>query len=390
MSSIWYSGELRLNKRGELVLHVPNALVQGQFAALAEMGVSLPVNDAGKLDASILVMSAKEVAGLGAVDIDERGKHFKYKLGALFVVDGPRVGISKLFALRVVSPELHRLRKSYGLSSVPSPPLQLPIAVRKRNVLREGAVTKAAYQSIGATAKVLLGLHKLAAPTPPPVFAQQLRKAVSRIKAPVSTAQAEAGNYRKGHLNVHGMSITLETEAGQRRKPEWPPLKNHYGYVRRVYDPSSGAYVTVGEAADGDHVDVFIGDDLDSHNIYVVDQVDPKTGKFDEHKVLIGWSTMSDAREGYKSNYSSDWRGLGKITRLTLAQFKEWLADGDKKSPIAEQSIASKPAQEKSTPQKRTRNYEAPDADVDENDEPVVLIMQRSIGVRIISPTYAA
>ena len=59
-------------------------------------------------------------------------------------------------------------------------------------------------------------------------------------------AQAKAGNYRKGHVKLAGLDIAVESPAGSRRKPEWPEMTAHYGYIKRT------------EGADGDHVDVFL------------------------------------------------------------------------------------------------------------------------------------
>ena len=65
-------------------------------------------------------------------------------------------------------------------------------------------------------------------------------------------------------------------------------MNNTYGYILGKY------------GKDGDHLDMFINDaaDLDNWNgtVYVVDQVDPKTGKFDEHKCLYGFDSLEDAK----------------------------------------------------------------------------------------------
>ena len=59
-------------------------------------------------------------------------------------------------------------------------------------------------------------------------------------------AQKEAGNYAKGHVRIAGHDISIENPAGSKRRPEWPALKDHYGYFKAT------------NAKDGDHVDVFI------------------------------------------------------------------------------------------------------------------------------------
>lgn len=129
-------------------------------------------------------------------------------------------------------------------------------------------------------------------------------------------AQREAGNYKKGALSLHGLRISIENPAGTRRRPEWPPLAHHYGYFRGT------------EGKDGDHVDVFVGPDAENADlpVFVVDQV-TQAGRFDEHKVMLGFRDEAAAREGYLANYSPDWQGLGDITQMTLAEFKAWVID---------------------------------------------------------------
>jgi hypothetical protein len=129
-------------------------------------------------------------------------------------------------------------------------------------------------------------------------------------------AQKEAGNYKKGHVRLNGLDISIENPAGSRRRPEWPPLKNHYGYFKG----------SVG--ADKDHVDVFMTDRASDPDlpVFVVDQVN-RDGSFDEHKVVLGAADEADARSTYLGNYEKGWTGLGGITQMTQDEFKSWLRD---------------------------------------------------------------
>ncbi len=129
-------------------------------------------------------------------------------------------------------------------------------------------------------------------------------------------AQKEAGNYRKGHVRLNGHDISIENPAGSKRSPEWPALKNHYGYFKG----------TIGK--DKDHVDVFMTDRADDASlpVFVVDQVN-KDGSFDEHKVIMGAVDEADARATYLANYSKGWTGLGGIKGFTQEEFKAWIRD---------------------------------------------------------------
>lgn len=132
-------------------------------------------------------------------------------------------------------------------------------------------------------------------------------------------AQKEAGNYQKGHVRVNGLDISIENPAGSKRRPEWPALKHHYGYIKG----------TIGR--DKDHVDVFLTNRADDSSlpVFVVDQ-NNRDGSFDEHKVILGATDEVDARKTYLSNYSKGWTGIGGITRMSQEEFKAWVRDPKK------------------------------------------------------------
>src|SRR5215831_15427722 len=136
-------------------------------------------------------------------------------------------------------------------------------------------------------------------------------------------AQAEAGNYRKGRVVLNGLPpIRIESPRGSIRrgvgangKPWSCKLPAHYGYFERT------------NGADGDEVDVYLGPFKNALDVFVVDQVDADGGKFDEHKVMLGFASRAEAIECFVDAFS-DGKGvdrLGKITTLTLDGLKERL-----------------------------------------------------------------
>ena len=137
-------------------------------------------------------------------------------------------------------------------------------------------------------------------------------------------AQAKAGNYKKGHARVAGLPITIENPAGSRRRPDWPALTAHYGYVRGT------------EGADGDQVDVFVRpgtpEDWDG-DVFVIDQTDAD-GTFDEHKAMAGYDDEDQAVRAYSGNYPDGWK-VGPVTTLSADDFRSWLNAGDTAKPMA-------------------------------------------------------
>lgn len=137
------------------------------------------------------------------------------------------------------------------------------------------------------------------------------------VKPAPTDAQIEAGNYPKGHVRIAGLDVSIENPTGSQRRPEWPPLTSHYGYIRKT------------TGADGDHVDAFVrnGTPTDFNGpVFVIDQY--VNGAFDEHKVMLGWYDEDSARRAYLSNYTPGWDGLHAIHALTLDEFKQWLSNG--------------------------------------------------------------
>ena len=76
---------------------------------------------------------------------------------------------------------------------------------------------------------------------------------------------------------------------------------------------------------DGDFLDVFIGPHLDCELVYVINQVEPATGKFDEHKCVVGAQSAEEAREIYEANYQKGWQGFQSVKAFTLNGFRQWV-----------------------------------------------------------------
>lgn len=163
------------------------------------------------------------------------------------------------------------------------------------------------------------------------VEAKRLHDEELKVDTTPSEAQKEAGNYKKGHIKINGFDVTIEQPAGSVRSgkdangKEWSvTMNNTYGYIRGT------------KGVDGDHIDVFLGPDMNSDMVYVVDQVNTD-GSFDEHKVMIGFSSLEDARFAYLSNYEDGWQGLGNITGVALDEFKKWIDSSKRKTkPFSE------------------------------------------------------
>ena len=180
---------------------------------------------------------------------------------------------------------------------------------------------------------------------------EQIKSAEKEVNTSPTDKQKEAGNYKKGHVQIGTFNITIEQPKGSVRSgvdangKKWETtMHNTYGYIRGT------------EGVDGDHIDVFLSDDIDSwngNNVFVVDQYN-EDGTFDEHKVMLGFNTIEEAESAYLDNYEKGWEKKHKIvvSPIHTDNFEKWIVSSHRKTkPFAEyKSVKSE--------ENRTKNNE--------------------------------
>lgn len=179
----------------------------------------------------------------------------------------------------------------------------------------------------------------------------KIEAASAKVNTDPTEAQKEAGNYKKGHVQVGTFDITIEQPQGSVRKgtdadgKQWESkMNNTYGYIR-------GAV-----GVDGDHIDVFLSNDIDGWNgrkVYVVDQYNPD-GSFDEHKVMLGFNDQDEAKGDYLANYEQGWENGRRIdiTGVNLEDFEKWIESSKRKTkPFGEYSSVKKDVVEINAPE---------------------------------------
>ena len=176
----------------------------------------------------------------------------------------------------------------------------------------------------------------------------KVKEASADVNTEPTEAQKEAGNYKKGHVQVGAFDITIEQPEGSIRRgtdadgKQWESkMHNTYGYIRGT------------EGVDGDHIDVFLSNDIDGWNgrkVYVVDQYNPD-GTFDEHKVMLGFNDASDAKNNYLANYEKGWENGRRIdvSAVSLEDFEKWIASSHRKTKPFSEYKSVKPADDSET-----------------------------------------
>ena len=216
-------------------------------------------------------------------------------------------------------------------------------------------------------------------------FGERLKSAIAETETEPTEAQKKAGNYKKGHLSFGGYDYTIETPKGVTRSG-----KDEQGKPWSVTMHDTYGYILGKIGVDGDHIDMFINDaaDLDTFdgNVYVVDQVNPETGEFDEHKVMYGYPSEEAATEAYLANYSKDWKGLGKVTAVPKATFDKWLESSDRKTkPFADYAMVQKEQAKFDRNVKEVKPSEMTEAQKVAFDAVSAMLKKAGIPVKVVS-----
>lgn len=184
---------------------------------------------------------------------------------------------------------------------------------------------------------------------------EKIAKAEAEVDVNPTDKQKEAGNYKKGHVQVGVFDITIEQPKGSVRSGvdangnKWETtMQNTYGYIRGT------------EGVDGDHIDVFLSDDIDGWNgrrVFVVDQYN-EDGSFDEHKVMLGFNSQEDAEAAYFANYDKDWAKKHKtvVTPVNLEDFEKWVDSSHRKTKAFAEYKSVKTVEGQNAPQKNTQD----------------------------------
>jgi len=70
--------------------------------------------------------------------------------------------------------------------------------------------------------------------------------------------------------------------------------------------------------------------------VFIVDQINAETRKFDEHKAMLSYPSKDAAVADYKRAFSDGKGGarIGAVSAMSLAKFRDWLQSGDTKRPL--------------------------------------------------------
>lgn len=171
---------------------------------------------------------------------------------------------------------------------------------------------------------------------------EKIAQEEAKVEQNPTEAQKEAGNYKKGHVKIDGYDVTIENPKGSvrsgvdRNGQEWSvTMNNIYGYIRGT------------EGVDGDHIDVYLSDDIenwDGKHVFVID-VYNEDGTFDEHKIMLGFNNAADAFTNYVRNYNPGFfnNRRTQVSDVSSEAFRKWIDSSHRKTkPFAEYKSVNK------------------------------------------------
>ncbi len=127
-----------------------------------------------------------------------------------------------------------------------------------------------------------------------------------------------------------GLDISIETAKGSYR--HW--YDPHVGKAGKTKMPHDYGYIRGSMGADGDHVDCYVGPNESAERAYVINQMKaPDFTRFDEQKVMLGFSSATEAKAAYLSCYNNT-RFFGSMRAVAMQDFKKQVLATTHSSPL--------------------------------------------------------
>jgi uncharacterized protein len=121
--------------------------------------------------------------------------------------------------------------------------------------------------------------------------------------------------------NFQGLPLTIECVKGHKRWPDGPAWPCDYGFVGGI--PSA--------EGEDEAMDVFVGPHHGSKCAWVVNHYD-EHAQFEEHKVLLGYQNLDQAKRDYRLAYNRPI--YGGVVGMPVAELYEFLKGFDVHNPI--------------------------------------------------------
>lgn len=142
-------------------------------------------------------------------------------------------------------------------------------------------------------------------------------------KGDPSRSQLMAGNYPKRKMPWRGLTLAIETEAGECRTGV-----SRTGVAWSVRLPFAYGYILNTTGADDEQVDAFIGPYPDAPMVYIVRaRKHGDWASYDEDKCFLGFDCAESAQAAFAAAYNDE-RFEGETDAMPFEEFKAKVLSG--------------------------------------------------------------
>lgn len=148
-------------------------------------------------------------------------------------------------------------------------------------------------------------------------------------------------------LELDGLNISIEVKAGGTR---WGVNKQGKKWFNKVY--ASYGYILGTNSPDGEHLDVWVKKNpREGKQVYVMHQLTPDGSRYDEDKVMLGYSSADEAIDAFKRHLFKPRTMYGGYSEFSMEHFKVIAFSARKSSVmIASQKMFDKFAEKQLLP----------------------------------------
>lgn len=151
----------------------------------------------------------------------------------------------------------------------------------------------------------------------PEITEDKLDSMIAKLHERKPYLEKRANDPIKKSIRFDGLNIGLEWLKGENREYKSKTtgkvvysklMKADYGYIKNTKDN------------DGEELDVYVGPNRDSNKVFIVRQL-KKDGTFDEHKVMLGYDSGSEAKSAYLDHMPDNL--FDSLEGMDMAEFKK-------------------------------------------------------------------
>jgi N12 class adenine-specific DNA methylase len=176
---------------------------------------------------------------------------------------------------------------------------------------------------------------------------EDIRTAAGKASQDHTPKQGEANNTQRGHyVWDDDMGVTIEAPAGGVRRgvaPDGTPFEQRFTHDHGYFKGVKGA--------DGQEADVTVGPHKQSPAVFVIDEIDPKTGKFRQTKSFVNFHTPDEAFQAYLGQEGKTPDMIGGMAAFQRGDFKDMAKAGGLAKPVAPRPEPTQKATKATEPQ---------------------------------------